>query len=363
MKIYSIISLLFFTVSAIAQSEKIVGNQRMKIDASYYARVADFKNPKSRINGYTKLHYLATWGYVEDAEKMIKAGADVDAIAFAGSALNWSAANLQVDSVALLLHYNANPNTRDSSGFTPMMSTLWQNLPSGQKPNLSAQEQIIDLLLSHKANLNLVNAWGDYPLCVEMFNTERRQKFLSAGADPNLRAPHYYAPNEKPVNSALNFKSNSPLTCASSRFGKHIHTFESINEAMSDLVQAGAKIDSRDDSGNTALMNAAANENIDGVDLLLKAGANPNAKNNFGQNALMLAVLRLSEPNIVKTLLPLTQTTAKDIYGRTVQNYLNQEWKAQEERADWTKLGYNWVPKAAELMAAKQRLAEIKALF
>ncbi|NJN44017.1 MAG: ankyrin repeat domain-containing protein [Anaerolineae bacterium] len=55
------------------------------------------------------------------------------------------------------------------------------------------------------------------------------------------------------------------------------------------LIQAGADLDLRDFTGNTALMWAVRWGNHEVTQRLLAAGANPNFKNDHGQTALQLA--------------------------------------------------------------------------
>ncbi|HVW86306.1 MAG TPA: ankyrin repeat domain-containing protein, partial [Bryobacteraceae bacterium] len=59
--------------------------------------------------------------------------------------------------------------------------------------------------------------------------------------------------------------------------------------ALEDRLSKGAAIETRDAHGNTPLMYAAAYGSAEGVELLLKRGANPNAKNDFDATALLWA--------------------------------------------------------------------------
>src|SRR5262249_47417979 len=52
------------------------------------------------------------------------------------------------------------------------------------------------------------------------------------------------------------------------------------------VVLAGVPLDSRDDTGATALMRAAERGHVEVVKLLLLHGANPDLRNPFGQTAL-----------------------------------------------------------------------------
>lgn len=59
---------------------------------------------------------------------------------------------------------------------------------------------------------------------------------------------------------------------------------------MMDLLDSGAKVDERDDQGETALHHAARWGRADEAKLLLDRGADPNAKDKTGRTALHCAV-------------------------------------------------------------------------
>ncbi len=69
------------------------------------------------------------------------------------------------------------------------------------------------------------------------------------------------------------------------------------------LLDAGADLEARDESGGTALMRAAArNENPEIIEALLDAGADLEARDEHGRTALMLVAALNENPEIIKTL-------------------------------------------------------------
>ena len=80
------------------------------------------------------------------------------------------------------------------------------------------------------------------------------------------------------------------------------------------LLKAGADLNAKDEEGSTALIIAAQDGKADIVQLFINAGANINAKNNDGQTALMCA----SEvENILVLLNAGADLNSKDNDGQT----------------------------------------------
>ena len=77
---------------------------------------------------------------------------------------------------------------------------------------------------------------------------------------------------------------------------------EATSELIWDLLNAGAKVDLKDEADNTALMAAVSANNLDVVRALIDAGAEINAQNNEGKTALMIAATE-GYVNIVRALL------------------------------------------------------------
>ncbi len=69
------------------------------------------------------------------------------------------------------------------------------------------------------------------------------------------------------------------------------------------LVSEGASIEGKNSSGETPLMTAAANSNVEALKFLLEKGANVSARDNQNETALMLAA-RAFDPGALELLLP-----------------------------------------------------------
>ncbi len=76
---------------------------------------------------------------------------------------------------------------------------------------------------------------------------------------------------------------------------------EATSDLIWDLVNAGADVNAKDDDDDTALMNAANVENLEAVKALIEAGANINHQNSSGTSALMRAASE-GYVNIVRAL-------------------------------------------------------------
>lgn len=134
------------------------------------------------------------------------------------------------------------------------------------------------------ADLNVVDAQGLGLLHIAVDNdaTTVLIGLLRAGADPNLRAFCQYETNP--------FKA-TPLICASTR-----GTSEGLASVQA-LIAAHADVDAREPGGATALMLAAGNGDAAITAALLRAGADPRARDAKGRSALDYArTARYNDP-------------------------------------------------------------------
>ena len=119
------------------------------------------------------------------------------------------------------------------------------------------------------------------------------QEFIDLRVDVNAQAPR----SASPLSYAHKFRGNPGALIAAMREddknnsgGTPLHyaaTFSKNPEILSLLIKAGADVNAKDACGNTPLHGAASyNENPEILTILLNAGADVNAKNDGGTTPL-----------------------------------------------------------------------------
>ncbi|MBW8863696.1 MAG: ankyrin repeat domain-containing protein, partial [Verrucomicrobia bacterium] len=158
--------------------------------------------------------------------------------------------------------HGANPNARNKSGATPLMSAVLSN--NGQNGL-----DVVSVLLQYKADPNLPDLDGSTPLL-----TAINQRFvpmvkalLAGGANPDTRRRDGYPPLVLAV--AVNNSGDKDMVAA--------------------LISAKADVNTADSEGKTPLHWAVDNNRPDLVELLVKAGADVNARTKHGATPLNYA--------------------------------------------------------------------------
>jgi hypothetical protein len=98
---------------------------------------------------------------------------------------------------------------------------------------------------------------------------------------------------------------------------------------VNDLLNAGAKLEARDNDGDTALMYAAIDNRVDVASVLLNAGADVNAKNNKGDTPLLAASLRGRTETVKLLLAAGADASVKNQKGQSAAALAQEEGHAE----------------------------------
>lgn len=240
--------------------------------------LAERADPNEREpDGTTALHWAVHHNDIEIVERLIAAGADVSAANdYGATPMSEAAVAANVDVLEALLAAGADVEAANSDGQTVLMvvarggNTAAAKLLLERGANVNARETrkgqtalmwavaqsqpaMAKLLLEHGAEVDArstVNHWE------RMVTAEPRQKNLMSGGF----TPLLYAARQ------------GCLDCTKR------------------LLDAGASIDLIDPDGVTPLISALLNAHFDTAKLLLERGANPNKWDLYGRTPLYLAV-------------------------------------------------------------------------
>ena len=263
--------------------------------------------------GRTPLDVAAGAGNLAIASTLLSHGADVNAKNSGTDSKGWTPLHYAVNSnqkemVALLLKNKADPNARietsfgeGGKGYTSLLMATAKALPD-----------VVDLLLASGADPNLRNATR-VPILNAMYNVnpaprlQMLKSLLQHGAAVDVRATDGKTPlflaadlgdkdamalllaNKADVNAqkvnAQNKIGDSPLQYLLAYYNSN----RDVKPLAELLLAAGADPNARNIDGSTPLHVAVASGKQDLIELLLANKANPNARNNAGQTPLDLA--------------------------------------------------------------------------
>jgi uncharacterized protein len=251
--------------------------------------------------GWTPLLFAARQGQVDAIRALVAAGADVNeklpdgtgALVTAIQGLNYEAANV-------LLESGVDPNA-SGQGWTALHQIVWSRRPQrgqnnpGQKPrgNLSSLElatRLVELGADINARetrepnsdmegRNSLNRFGATPffLAAKSCDVPMMHALLDLGADPFL----------------ANVDGDTPLMVAAGvgvySQGESPGEPEESAEAVKLLLDLGAPVNDRDRNNETALHGPAWRGSNEAVTLLVNAGAKLDVRNNRGWLPLTIA--------------------------------------------------------------------------
>lgn len=185
--------------------------------------------------------------------------------------LHYACAVGNVATVALLLENGAQIDATNFHDETPL---LWALI----EPNTQKRFEKIDLLIKHGANINAANVDGETILHQSFRNAKLTSYLLQHGAHAHAKNRYDWTP----LHYAM--------------------LFEDAIESAKNLINYGASINTPDDEKLTPLHLAVKHNNIPGIKLLIKHGADISAKNVDGQTAYDYACCLELDEEIKKML-------------------------------------------------------------
>ncbi len=260
---------------------------------SWFSRCARDGEYNSRRfdDGNSPLHEAVMRNQRGFVQFLVEKRVDLNAKNAAGNApLHDAVRSGYTEAARLLLASGADPNVRD----------LFDNTPIHLDMPKDRRAELIELLISYRANLDAKDRNGNAPLhiaCLLAYPAAEAELMLKAGARVDAANSDGNTPLHLAVQKdnpglirlllawkanmfALNGKKESPLLLA---FRK--------GRATTSLIVGPDTVNIRDDSGNTPLMLAVRTQDQKEVlALLIEAGAEINARSNSGDTALHAAV-------------------------------------------------------------------------
>ena len=246
----------------------------------------------------TPLMKAARDGHAMCVDALIKNGANVNAFdENFSTALIRAADKGRVECLNLLLKAGANFNVSNMFGINALMSAVYGGhvecvdallragvsvkAPRKRGPPIIpiysplhiattvGEPQVLDLLINAGTSVNNPDNDGLPPLMIAAKGTlashfECMKRLVHAGADVNFNRSHNYLTQTPLIGAVLNEKK------------------------LEFLINAGCDVDVTGPDGKSALMTAAARRKVSCCQLLLNAGANVNALDNFESNTPLI---------------------------------------------------------------------------
>lgn len=253
------------------------------------------------MSGFTPLLFAARQGRIDTIKALVAAGANVnDTLPDGTGALVNAVQGLNYEAAYVLLQHGIDPNA-SAQGWTALHQIAWSRRPQrgqnnpGQKPqgNLSSLD-LARQLVEHGADVNArqtkepnsdmegrnsLNRYGATPffLAAKSVDVPLMEVLLDIGADPFI----------------ANVDGDTPLMVAAGvgvySQGESPGEPEESADAVKMLLDLGAPVNDVDRNGETALHGPAWRGSNEAVTLLVNAGAKLDVRNNRGWQPLTIA--------------------------------------------------------------------------
>ena len=316
------------------------------LEAGSYPNMADDE-------GYTSLHSAVHGGCSKKTIRtLIDYGADVNATTKRKqTALLLACEKKNVDIINVLLTSKADPNVADDDGDTCLHNTVRKHY----------SQEVLLAIINHGADVNVTNKKNQTTLFLacEMGNTEAINILLNAGADTNIsdvdgstclygavrghcskevlqRIIDHGANlnttnktnqtalllacamnNMEAMNILLNAQTNPNKPDVNGDTCLHHVVREHCNkDTLWALINHKSDVNATNRKNLTVLMMACLTENVDAIDVLVSAGAEPNVTNRYGNTCLHESVRKRCSKKVLQTIID----HGADVNARNTKN-------------------------------------------
>jgi ankyrin repeat protein len=244
------------------KKQKLLFYYKIDIDKIDY-----IKNIRSSLLKKSLLKASYLHNDIQTVRFLLELGADVNSRGlYNTTSLSYAAERGNIEIVELLLQWKADINSQDSLGQTPLILASMYN-----------KTDVVKLLLNHYPDVNITTTgnWNALMCASRNGNLTIVKYLLNAGS--KIRIHYSFSLRDTCVNNnKRSYYEKSALKCASFVWNIYIIII---------LLEFGSNINEQDKNGDTILMKAVKDNQIDVVKLLLYKGANTNIQNKNAKKA------------------------------------------------------------------------------
>jgi len=226
--------------------------------------------------GESPLYVACSKGLTTVVQRMLKCGAKVNVSKNERSPLSVACKNKNTTIVELLLHEGADPNVPGEHVSYVLLSLALHNAAAGHASD------IVDLLLNHGADVNIVDAAGNTALHTALHHTIVSMKHKNC---PNSHYPSTTVDvkHQKVVDTLLNAGADVNISNRNGETSLFLAVETGCPDVVNSMLSHGGNPNIpavADDHYTCMLSRACEMKNVKLVEMLLKAGADPNLKAN-----------------------------------------------------------------------------------